>query len=335
MEALALLLVIILPIFVEKAEAAGLQQAMVRLDRMTASTATTGTVCMKTAVTDVTESNVVVTFPDNFTVNAATNWTVSTAADIVQGSSLWTGILTATNVTGQAVTFPSSNLTANTLYCFNWISSAALTTNSSTGSNQTGTIASGGNSSSYATAIVTSSDQINVTATVPTTFAFSLSANASPLGTLSSTSVSSGTGIVVQVGTNAASGWVAWVKSANAALNSVSTGASIATPGTINNTPEDISVATGNPGYVLDVALTTDASGGCTLQQNPGYGDEYDGDADHGGSLSTSFQPMAECVTGTANNDQITLTPRARISATQAAATDYADTLTVVGAGRF
>jgi len=141
--------------------------------------------------------------------------------------------------------------------------------------------------------------------------------------------------VVVTVATNAASGWVTWVKSANAALSSLSTGGTIATFGTVDDTPDLISVASGNTGYVLDVDKTTDASGGCTLQQNPGYGDEYDGASEGGGALSTTFQPVAECVTGTANSDEITLIPRARISNIQAAATDYTDTLTVVGAGRF
>lgn len=333
LEAIVLLLVIVLPILSEKAEAAGLQQVWVRLDRMQASTTTGGTVCVKTAVADVTESNVAVTFPSDFTLNeTATNWTVTTT-NLPSGATAWAGIATATSAVDatKIATFPSSNLTADTLYCFNFTGTSTLTTGSA-GASKTGTVATGGNSSAYATAVI-SDDQIDITATVPATFSFVLSANASDLGTLSSSSISSGTGVTVTIGTNAAAGWVTWVKSANAALNSSSTGASIATAGTVNDTPEDLDSVTG---YVLDVDRTTDAGGGCTLQQNPSFGDEYDGtDATQGGSLSTTFQPIAECVTGTANSDVITLIPRAKIVATQAAATDYADTLTVVGAGRF
>jgi hypothetical protein len=137
----------------------------------------------------------------------------------------------------------------------------------------------------------------------------------------------------VTISTNAASGWVAWVKSANAALNSVSTGASIPTAGTVNDTPEDLDSVTG---YVLDVDITTDSGTGTgTVSQDPGYGDEYAGaDATQGGSLSTTFQPIANA-SGTTAGDVLTLTERAKISAVQAAATDYTDTLTVVAAGRF
>lgn len=327
-----LLLVIVLPILSEKAQAAGLQQAWVRFDRLKASTATTGMVCAKTAVTDVTESNVVVTFPTGFTLGLAATFTVSTTS-LPSGATAWAGIGTATDVTGQVVTFPSSNLTANTLYCFNWTNTAAVQT-STAGNDKTGTIASGGNSSSYATSIISSpDDQINVTATVPATFTFIMGGNSDALGTLSSSSISSSTGVTVEMRTNAASGWVAWVKSANAALSSGSTGASIATAGTVNDTPEDLDSVTG---YVLDVDITTDSGTGTgAVQQNPGYGDEYAGaDATQGGSLSTTFQPIAEG-TGTTGGDILTLIERAKISSVQAAATDYADTLTVVAAGRF
>lgn len=340
-EAIVLFLVIVLPVFLaEKAEAADLTKASVRLDRMQISEFTSGMVCAQIpAGNSATEIDVQVTFPTGFTVSTTTsNWTVATT-DIPTDATAWPGIGTATAVSGQTVTFPSTNLTASTYYCFRWTNTSAALQNPGTpASNLTGTIqtrASGPtnvDSKSYATAII-SDDQIDISATVPPTFAFSLGANSSSLGTLSSSSISSGSGVTVTIGTNAASGWVAWVKSANAALNSASTSATIATAGTVNDTPEDLDSVTG---YILDVDRTTDAAGGCTLQQNPGYGDEYDGlDATQGGSLSTTFQPMAECVTGTANNDVITLTPRAKIVASQAAATDYTDTLTVVGAGRF
>jgi len=187
-------------------------------------------------------------------------------------------------------------------------------------------------SSGYALSIV-SDDQIVVSATVPATFTFTLSGNTDSFTSNLSTSITSTSGRTVTIATNAASGWVAWVKSANAGLNSSSTGATISTAGTVNDTPEDLDSVNG---YVLDVDITTDhGTGTGTVQQNPGYGDEYAGaDTTEGGSLSTTFQPIAEC-TGTTAGDVLTLTERAKITAVQAAATDYADTLTVVAAGRF
>ena len=332
-EAIALLLVIVLPILSEKAEAAGLQQVMLRLDRMATSATTGGLVCVKTAVADVTESNVVVTFPDNFGVNTtASNWT-TTYTNLPAGATSWpiTGSV-ASGVSGQAVTFPSSDLTANTLYCFNFASTSTLTNYSVANSDYTGTIAAGGNSSSYATALI-SDDQIDITATVPSTFNFSLSGNSDSFASNLSTTAQLSNGVTATIGTNAASGWVVWVKSANAALNSVSTGASIATIGTVNNTTD--SLTTSNYGYLLDVTVTDSGTGTGVVTQGPDYGQEYDGNSSNtGGTLSTSFQPVAAS-SGTTDADTVTLKALARISSVQAAATDYTDTLTVVGAGRF
>ena len=319
-------------VFVKKAEAASLQQAWVRFDRMKASTATTGLVCVKTAVADVTESNVVVTFPTGFTLGLAATFTVDTS-NLPSGATGWLGIGTATDVTSQAVTFPSSNLTANTLYCFNWTNTAAVTT-STAGIDKTGTIVSGGNTSAYATAIISSpDDQIAITAAVPATFTFSLSGNTDTFASNLSTTAQLSNGVTATVATNAASGWVTWVKSANAALNSVSTGATIATLGSVDNTTTSLTVA--NYGYLLDVTFTDSGTGTGTVTQAANYGQEYDGNSSNtGGTLSTSFQPIAAS-SGTTDNDTVILKALARISAVQAAATDYTDTLTVVAAGRF
>ena len=317
-------------LFAENAEAAGLQQAYVRPDRLKASTATTGLICAKTAVADVTESDVVVTFPTGFTLGLAATFTVNTS-NLPSGASAWSGIGTATDVTGQVVTFPSSNLTANTLYCFNWASSTAVT-NSTAGNNKTGTIASGGNSSAYSLSIV-SDDQIVVSATVPATFSFSLSGNTDTFASALSTTAQLSNGVTASIATNAAAGWIVWVKSANAALNSVSTGASIATIGTVNDTVD--ALTGGNYGYLLDATFTDSGTGTGTVTQGAGYGQEYDGNSSNsGGTLSTTFQPLAAS-SGTTDGDTVVIKELARISAVQAAATDYTDTLTVVAAGRF
>lgn len=333
---IALLLVLLIApfIFTNSAEAGSLTQTAVRLDRLIASTATGGTVCAKPATTG-TETTVKVTFPTGFTVNTtASNWTVTTT-NLPFGGTAWPGIGTASSVSGQDVTFPSTDLTVGTLYCFNFSATNTLTT-STAGNDKTGVVtvqATGPttiDSGAYALSIV-SNDQVVVSATVPATFTFSLSANTDSLGTLSTTTASS-SGITATISTNAASGWTVWVKSANAALNSASTGASIATAGSIDATPTDLTSVTG---YVLDVNATTQGSGG---SGNFTIEPEYDGaNTTSGGTLSTSFQAVAvsDNPAGPTDGDVMTIIERAKISAVQAAATDYTDTLTVVAAGLF
>jgi hypothetical protein len=332
-----LLGVIALPIFFsESAQAGNFQQVYVRLDRLKASTATGGTVCAKPQ-TAGTEADVQVVFPSGFTVSStASNWTVTTT-NLPSGATAWVSIATATAASGQTVTFPSGDLVVGTLYCFNFSGTSTLT-NTTAGNDKTGTITTRTSgpatidSSGYALSLV-SDDQIVVTATVPATFSFSLSGNTDTFSGNLSTTTTSTTGKTVTIATNAASGWVAWVKSANAALNSAGTGASIATAGTVDNAPTDLASTTG---YVLDVDITTDSGTGTgTITQASNYGAEYAGsNSTSGGTLSTSFQPIAAS-SGTTDGDVLTLIERAKITAVQAAATDYTDTLTVVAAGRF
>jgi len=349
------LLVLIAPmLFVEKAEAVGFTQTYVRFDRMASNTVTTGMICAKPSSSLTTYRKLEVTFPDE---NSATDFVLGIGSTFqntnistsnIDGNTAWPDIANATaGVAGNVVTWTHTadqTLSSANTYCFRWLNTtgSAVTTPTTGGaSNLVGTIraltSADGElmNSKYATAII-SNDQVVVTATVPPTFSFSLSGNTDSFtAPLTNASVVSTTGRTVTISTNAASGWVAWIKSANAALNSLSTGGTIATFGTVNDTPDSISFASGNTGYVMDVNLATTA-GNCTIAQNVGYGDEYAGaDTDSGGTLSTTFQPVAECTGGASDNENFTMVERARIVTTQAAATDYTDTLTVVGAGRF
>ncbi len=335
--ALLLISAIQIVFFALPAHAANLTQAMVRIDRLKASTTTGGTVCAKSATASV-ETTVKVSFPTGFTVNStAANWTVTTT-NLPSGSTAWIGIGTASLVASQDVTFPSGDMVVGTLYCFNFSATSTLTTHATPGNDYTGIITTqlAGpttiDSGAWATSIV-SDDQIVVTATVPATFSFSLSGNTDTFTGNLSTTTTSTSGRTVTLATNAASGWVTWVKSANAALNSVSTAATIPTAGSIDDAPTDLASATG---YVLDVNITTDSGTGTgTVTQAAGYGAEYNGtNTTSGGTLSTTFQPIAAS-SGTTDGDVLTLIERAKISAVQAAATDYTDTLTVVAAGRF
>ncbi|MEO6077517.1 MAG: hypothetical protein ABIP54_01910 [Candidatus Andersenbacteria bacterium] len=322
--------------YAQNAHATGFTQVYLRLDRMKASTATGGMVCAKPAST-ATEADVEVAFPTGFTVNGtAGNWTVTTT-NITSGATAWAGIGTASAVSGQTVTFPSGDLTVGTLYCFNFAASSTLTTGTA-GDSKTGTITTTTSApanidtTTYATSIITD-DQIVVSAVVPPIFTFALSGNTDAFTSDLSTTTASTTGVTTTVGTNAQGGWIQWVKSANAALDSASTGASIATAGTVDDTPTDLASTTG---YVLDVDVTTDSGTGTgTVSQAAGFGAEYAGaNTTSGGALSTTFQPIAAS-DGTTDGDILTLIERAKVSAIQAAAGDYTDTLTVVAAGRF
>jgi hypothetical protein len=311
---------------------ADLSEAAVRFDRMQTSTATTGTVCAKPAST-ATEADVQVTFPTGYTLGVASTFTVSTTnLAWPSGGTAWLGINTATNVTSQVVTFPSSDLSAGTLYCFNWTNSAAVQIKSGATSSNTGTITTRTSgpanidTAGYSTASL-SNDQITVTATVPSTFSFALSASSDALGTLSTSSVvTSPTPVTATLSTNAKNGWAVWMKDANTGLSSTSASSTIAstTPGT-NST-----LSGGTTGYNTGLTSSQVGGSGTITIAAPFVGTS----AGQGGGLDTSLRTAATS-TGTADTAVLTIKNNVAINATAPAASDYTDTITVVGAGLF
>ena len=314
------------------AHAASLTLATVRFDRMQISSPTTGTICAKPA-TALVEADVQVTFPTGYTLGTAGNFTVNTTnLAWPTGGTAWLGIGTATNVTGQVVTFPSTDLVVGTLYCFNWTNTAAVSIKSSATSSNTGTIVTRTSTptnidnADYSTASVTS-DQILVTATVPATFSFALSATTDALGTLATGSVTtSPTPRTATLSTNAKNGWMIWAKDLNTGLNSVSAATTIAstTPGS-NST-----LSAGTAGYNTGITSTQVGGTGTITVAAPFVGTG----AGQGGGLDTTLRTLASS-NGTADTSVLTIKNNAAISNITPAATDYTDTLTVVGAGLF
>jgi hypothetical protein len=315
-----------------QANAGTLTSSFVRFDRLQISQGTTGTVCAK-PVTVATEATVQVTFPTGYTLGAAGTFTVNTTNTAWPATAAaWPGIATASNVTSQTVTFASTDLTVGTLYCFNWANSAAVTVKSSASSSNAGTITTRDSvpttidTASFSTQSMTS-DQISVTASVAQAFSFALSGTSDALGGLTTGVVAtSPTPRTVTVNTNASAGWMVWAKDASTGLNSPTASATIAstTPGA-NST-----LVAGTEGYNTGVT-TTQGGGTGTISVPAAF---VGSGAGQGGGLDTSLRTISSS-NGTATNAVLTLKNNAAINATTTAATDYADTITVVGAGMF
>lgn len=321
--------------------AASLTQSFVRFDRMKISTATTGTVCAMPA-TASTEASVVIGFPTGYTLGLAATFTVDTTnLAWPSGASAWPGIATATNVTGQDVTFPSNDLTVGTLYCFNWTNSAAVTTKSSATASNSGMITTRTSApadidtASYSTATI-ADDQIVVTATVPQVFSFALSGNTDALGTLGTGSVStSPTPRTVTINTNAKNGWQVWAKNAYQGLCSPSLNTcTVGTPTTnlpTTATGSNRTLAAGTADYNTGLTQTQSAGSGTISIAAPFVGTA----AGQGGGLSATVLQSLASSNGTADTAVLTLKNNVAISAITPAAADYTDTITVIGAGLF
>jgi len=168
---LALLISLIFNLNPVPAGASSFASTYVRLGSQTSNSALSGTVCAQPSSAGAgTENKIVVTFPTDFTISStASNWTTSTT-NLPSGSTAWPGIGSpATSVSGQSVTFSSSDLTLNTLYCFNFTGTSSTT--GALGDNKTGTITTKNASNStidsttYAVSIV-NNNQISVTASI-------------------------------------------------------------------------------------------------------------------------------------------------------------------------
>ncbi len=358
---LALLLICILvfnvfsTVLSVKSQAAGLTEAVVRLDRMGAGALFNTTTGYKILIlvkptTVGTIGKVRLTFPTTnaFTVNAtATNFDTSITGlpSTFQGESVTGATITNTEasaVSGGDVTFDVTSMSsATTLYGFYLTcSSTTCITNPSGGNAGTHIItvatltAASAAIDSTQVAVDTlssaTSDQVTVTATVNPTFNFTIADQTLPLGVLSPSSVSTNAmSPGIDVDTNAGNGYAVWIRSegATAALVSASTGGSISS----TNTGSPVTCSNGANCYVVDIATAQGGASTGTLIPTT----EFDGNGTtSGGVLSTAYEEVAYS-TGQADSDTITPTVIAAISAVQQSATDYTDTWDVVGAGNF
>jgi hypothetical protein len=324
--AVATLALVAPAVMASMASAASLSAVTVRFDRMKISTPTTGTICAKPAST-ATEASVKVTYPTGYTLGVASVFTVDTTNTAwPTGAVAWPSVTTASNVTGQVVTFPSGDLTVGTLYCFNWNNSSAVTVTGSASTANSGAVETDTSApavidtASYTTNSI-ANDQIVVTATVPQAFSFALSSNTDNIGIITSGTVaSSPTPVTVTINTNAAGGYNVWAKDVNTGLFSAAASNTIAstTPGT-NSTL----VGTAN-GYNTGVTQT----GGSTVTA------PFVGGVAQGGGLNTTLQTIAGA-TAPATSHVLTLTNHVAVAGSNKAATDYTDTITVVGAATF
>jgi hypothetical protein len=359
--------------------------AMVKLDRIAASNGgnvfTSGTVCANFSAANFVglETTTRVVFPTGFTVSTtASDWAVNTTSNSSwpSGAAAWTGAAQPTNApTGQTVDFVSGDVAASGIKCFNWTNTTtALKTPTTSGNSLTGSVTTRTGaypgtadnvSTNYAVSIIgssTTADQIVVTATVPPTFVFALSGNAQAFSAnLDPASTISTNALTATVTTNAASGYVVYVKGlkfktvTDAGSNPANRHGSLesATAGTYeisNNTASSLgtashfanstqasedygfavnSVAQGGGGQVgtgaIDAAYTSSANTTCTPSSNTCLMGVID---------PTNYRLFGSSG-GTSNGDVYTFVERANIAGITPAATDYTDTLTIIASGKF
>jgi len=329
-----------------QAYAGSMTETIVRLDRLSYSTAVGGRVCAKASST-ATEAKVAVTFPTaaatDYVLSATLSaWSATGVADAALSASAWPGLsaTSATTVSGHTVTWASGDLTAGTLYCFQFaggLTTANNNTESSPGNVQTQDAGSAAiDTGNYSIGLGSGgSDQVALTgATVPPTFTFALSGTTDSFPSnlkLNQWTATSGRNITIT--TNAANGYIVWAKDAQnngniGSLKSATANSYITTASAVGSAAHTYSV--GAADYGLAAQVTTNGSG--TAAPTSAY--NYNAGTTIGVLDPVNFQRVATATTPTAS-DVINVVEKASAATTTKAANDYADTITFVGAGYF
>lgn len=326
--------------------AAALNQAGVRLGRLSASAGPTGNdlfVSIKFNTTPTSVAKVRIAFPSGgsgFSVSNGTPAVSTTGFPATPSVTALPGTLTAASSAGtndiviSGIT--SASLNNTTLYGFTV--AAGNITNPSSAGQQAVTVESLTSGDvqidvSDTPVYITSSggDQIQVNASVAANFSFSLSASSDTIPKVDPTTIQTSAGVNMVVGTNSGLGYTAYVKSANAQLSSTANPGTPITNGTFNASPDTFTAGTTKYGFVPTTgAACSTCSGSIT------YDAEYAGlTGTTGGAYnSTNFASFVSR-SGYTNADTINLRERITVANTVGAANDYTDTLTIVAAGNY
>jgi hypothetical protein len=253
-------------------------------------------------------------------VAASQTATTAGCTTLTGASTALPGTLASSTGSGTTITINNVNaLTSGTSYCVNLTSATAVTNSASTG-NYTATFTDGSDTTTIGYDVI-ANDQIVVSATVPPSFTLGFSGNTDAFtANLSSALFKTTTGITLTISTNATNGWGLWAMDTNAGLHSTVASKTIASVSTSANS--NFTTDEGSEDYGLGVA--TD-----------GTTNWADAGGNTGGGLSSSTYNEIASNGTTASGLTTVVKELADISGTTPAASDYSDTVTIVGAGSF
>jgi len=232
---------------------------------------------------------------------------------------------------GSGTTITLSSMTAlsgNHSYC-GVLTGTSVTNPTSATASDTAIITAGSDAAETVALDIISSDTVSVTAIVPPTYTLSLAGSPDAFTTnLSSGAVATTTGVTATVNTNALNGWYLYGEDANTGLTSASAGHTIASTSVGTNH----TLSAGAEGYETGVTSVANGSGGGTVTANTQYSSSGLG---NGAGLNNSNENALASGNAPSINATVTFKEFAGISGTTPYGGDYADTITIVGAGRF
>jgi hypothetical protein len=314
------------------ANAGALSNTYIRMNRMTAATATSARLVFTTSPDSTTENNIHINLGAGWNVTSSTASSATCAAET--STTALPGTLVATTSTGTFIDITGvSALGASTSYCVD-ITSTSITTPAA--GEYYATIETRNNTtvidSAKVALRVVSNDSITVTATVPPTFNFVLDGNTTAFtADLTPGTKRTTTARTITVNTNAKTGWVAWLRNQDAnGLYSAGVNANISptSPGTAVN----VDASPNTEQYVWGVTSISQLAGAGTTSVATAY--DATGATNDGSGVDNSYRQIAAS-NGTTQDAVVTLVSSATISPITPAASDYTDVVQVIGAGNF
>ena len=249
----------------------------------------------------------------------------------------------AASVSSKTVTFTTNQTTpsASTYYCFNFASASTLTTSSAAAVPTTyGSISTNTDTTAAQLAIsIVANDQLALGATiVPPIFTMSFASNSDNF--TSSTlalGLNNSVGKAITASTNASGGWVMWARGSNVgtggkqSLKSVLASKQIQSASAVNSNAHTYTASTEDYGISTTTAACT--SGG-TPTADPAYDSAGNTKLGVLADNTGAFYRVA-ALASASDTCAVTFKFVAGINVTTPAATDYTDTITIVGAGLF
>jgi hypothetical protein len=257
----------------------------------------------------------------------------TTIFSYISGITDYPGTLNATAVSPTVTITTTGNFAATTAYCVILTGTSAITNPGTAGINTVNMTDTTDTGSGYYVILSAPANSFSVTATVGQIFTLSLGSNSDPIPTLSYTTVKNSTGVIATISSNAVNGVSLFAYDSHTGLLSPSTSDLIGSTNPNSSSLQTISGGATSPGYLTTVAAQAPTSGAALTVDT-----SFNGSAGSATATGDGLSPTPSILAYTSaptNGAGAKLIESAVPGPISADATDYADSITVVGAGSF
>jgi hypothetical protein len=267
-------------------------------------------------------------------VTSVSSVSCTTIFSNIAGITVYPGTLNASG-SGATITLTTTgNFAATTAYCVVFSGSGAVTNPSSAGINTITVSDTTDSGTGYYVTLSSPANTYNVTAAVAQTFTMTVGSGPDALGTLSAASiVNSPSAMTASVGSNAANGVALYAYDANTGLKSTTKGNTIASLSPNATTLQTLNFNPGTAAFITTVNANGSSSGPALTIATPFNGTA--GTSTTTGDGLSTVPAVIGYTSAPTNGAAIKIWDSAAINATTPEATDYTDTVTIVGTGSF